>query len=154
MISGVLIADNHRSILISSANKEKDDVMKIFSKLMLVSILAMVGAPAWSDAAMHIVLCEQDEEVTDDQVEAIAAEWIKAAKAVKGGENLELYLNFPVAAKAGEVDVAMMLVAPNFAEWGMFTDNYRDSEAENVDDKYEDELDCGDGALWESLKVE
>ena len=127
--------------------------MKIFTRLIIVSILMMVAAPAWTDGVMHVVLCDQDEEVTDDQVEAIAAEWFKAAKAVKGGENLALRLNFPVAAKAGEVDVAIMLIAPSFAEWGAFMDNYAGSAAEDIDSKHQDGLDCANGTLWESFKV-
>ena len=128
--------------------------MKVFLQLMFISILMMLAAPAWSDAALHTILCEQDDDVTDEQVEAISAEWLKAAKTVKGGENLELYLNFPVAAKVGEVDVALIMIAPSFAEWGAFMDNYPDSAAEAVDEKYEDDLDCGNGTLWESLKIE
>ena len=127
--------------------------MKIFVRMFMVSILMMLSATVSADMATHILLCEQEDAVTDDQVEAIAAEWFKAAKAVKGGENLELYLNFPIAAKAGEVDFAMMLIAPNFAEWGEFMDNYPESPAEDIDDRYEDEIDCGDGALWESVKM-
>lgn len=113
----------------------------------------MAAAPAWSDAAMHVILCDQDEDVTDDQVEDIALEWFTAAKKIEGGENLRFLMNFPVAAKSGEVDLAMMLIAPNFKQWGEFMDNYPGSEAENIDDKYEDELDCGDGTLWESVEI-
>jgi len=121
---------------------------------MIISLMMIIAAPAWSDSALHIITCEQDEETTDEQVEAIASEWLKAAKAVKGGENLDLYLNFPVAAKVGEIDVAMMLIAPSFAEWGAFMDNYAGSAAEAIDDKYKDDLDCGNGTLWESVKIE
>jgi hypothetical protein len=128
--------------------------MKVFLRLMIISMLLMLAAPAWSDSALHVLNCEQDEETTDEQVEVIASEWLKAAKAVKGGENLELYLNFPVAAKVGEVDVAMILIAPSFSEWGAFMDNYPGSAAEGIDDKYEDDLDCGNGTLWESVKIE
>jgi hypothetical protein len=127
--------------------------MKVFLRLMFISILMMLAAPAWSDAALHTILCEQDEELTDEKVEAISAEWLKAAKTIKGGENLELYLNFPVAAKVGEVDVALIIITPSFAEWGAFMDNYPGSAAEAVDEKYEDDLDCGNGTLWESLKI-
>lgn len=121
--------------------------------MIIVSILMMAAAPAWSDAAMHVILCDQDEDVTDDQVEDIALEWFTAAKKIEGGENLRFLMNFPVAAKSGEVDLAMMLIAPNFKQWGEFMDNYPGSEAENIDDKYEDELDCGDGTLWESVEI-
>ena len=146
--------ENQRSILMVPPNKDKDDVMRIFTRLIIVSILMMVATPAWTDGVLHVVFCDQDEDVTDDQVEAIAEEWFKAAKAVKGGENIELRLNFPVAANSGEVDLAMMLIAPNFTEWGTFMDNYPNSAAEDIDDKYEDDLDCGDGVLWERVKVE
>ena len=128
--------------------------MKVLIQLLIVSMMMILTAPAWADAALHTVLCEQDDELTDEKVEAISVEWLKAAKTIKGGENLELYLNFPVAAKVGEVDVALILIAPSFAEWGMFMDNYPGSAAEAVDEKHADGLDCGNGTLWESLKIE
>lgn len=128
--------------------------MKVLMRLMFVSLLMMVAAPAWSDSAFHILTCEQDDETSDEKVEAMAAEWFKAAKAIKGGENLELYMNFPVAANVGEVDLAMIIIAPSFAEWGDFMDNYPGSAAEGIDNKYEDDIDCGNGTLWESVKIE
>ena len=127
--------------------------MKKFVPLMLTSMLMMLAGPVWSDSAVQILSCQQDDDMSDAQVEAMSAEWLKAAKGVKGGENLELYLNFPVAAKAGEVDFLAVLVAPSFAEWGAFTDNYPGSEAEKVDGKHEGGLDCGDGTLWDSVTV-
>jgi hypothetical protein len=132
---------------------DKDDVMKVFVQTFFVSLLMIVAAPAWSDSALHIVTCSQDENTSDAQVEKAAAAWLKAARTVKGGENLKLYLNFPVAAKAGDVDYAFILVAPSFAEWGTFMDSYAGSAAEAVDGKHEGEMDCGDGALWESLEI-
>ncbi len=128
--------------------------MKVFLRLMFISVLVILAAPAWSDAALHTILCEQDDEMTDEKVEAVSAEWLKAARTIKGGENLELYLNFPVAAKVGEVDIALIIITPSFAEWGAFMDNYPGSAAEAVDEKYADGLDCGNGTLWESLKIE
>jgi hypothetical protein len=128
--------------------------MSTFLRLMIISMLMIFAAPAWSDSALHTILCEQDEELTDEKVEAISVEWLKAAKTIKGGENLELYLNFPVAAKVGEVDVALIIIAPSFAEWGEFMDNYPGSAAEAVDEKYEGDLDCGNGTLWESVRIE
>jgi hypothetical protein len=127
--------------------------MKKLILLMLTSMLMVIAGPAWSDSAVQILTCQQDEETSDEQVEAISAEWLKAAKGVKGGENLELHLHFPVAAKAGEVDFLAVLVAPSFSEWGAFTDNYAGSSAEKVDSKHVDAIDCGDGSLWESVKV-
>jgi len=132
----------------------KDDVMKIFMLLMLTSMLMMVAAPAWSVEVLHALQCEQDDALSDEKLEAVTAEWLKAAKTVKGGENLKLRMQFPVAAKMGEVDVVMLIIGPSFAEWGAFMDNYPGSAAEAVDEKYADDLDCGNGTLWESVLIE
>ena len=128
--------------------------MKIFIRLLTISMLMICAAPAWSAAVVHAIQCEQDEETSDEKVEAMAVEWLKAAKTVKGGENLQLRLNFPVAAKVGEVDLVMLIVAPSFTEWGAFMDNYPGSAAEAVDSKHLDDLDCGNGTLWETVLFE
>lgn len=125
--------------------------MKLFIRMMIASILLIMAAPAWSAQVLHALQCEQDEETSDEKVEAITTEWLKAAKTIKGGENLRVRLNFPVAAKVGEVDVVVLIVAPSFTEWGAFMDNYPGSAAEAVDEKYEDDMDCGNGTLWESV---
>ena len=127
--------------------------MKKLTLLLFVSMLLVVAGPAWSDNVRQVLKCEQSESTGDSKVEAIAAEWLKAAKKIKGAENLEVNLNFPVAAAAGEVDFLMVVIAPSFVEWGAFMDNYPGSEAEKIDDKYEDNIDCGDASLWESAKV-
>lgn len=128
--------------------------MKSILKVICVLLLMVVAAPAWSGSAVHMLNCEQDDDFSDEQVEAMAAEWFKAAKSTEGGKNLKLYLEFPVAAKAGETDLTVVLVAPSFTEWGTFMDNYPGSAAEKIDEKYEDDLDCSDGTLWESVEVE
>jgi hypothetical protein len=128
--------------------------MKLFIRLLTISMLAIFATPAWSAAVVHAIQCEQDEETSDEKVEAISVEWLKAAKTIKGGENLKLRLNFPIAAKMGEVDVVVLILAPSFTEWGAFMDNYPESAAEAVDEKYVDDLDCGNGTLWESVLFE
>jgi hypothetical protein len=125
--------------------------MKLFIRMMIASILLIMAAPAWSAQVLHALQCEQDDEVNDKKVEAITAEWLKAAKTIEGGKNLAVRLNFPVAAKMGEVDVVVLIVAPSIAEWGTCMDNYPGSAADAIDEKYECDLDCGNGTLWESV---
>jgi len=120
---------------------------------MFVTTLMMLASSAFG-TVVQIYSCEQDEATTDDQLEAMASEWLKAAKTVKGGENLELYLTFPIAASAGEIDVQFVLYVPNFAEWGAFIDNYNGSAAQKIDNKYEDDLDCTKSTLWDRIKIE
>ena len=128
--------------------------MKTFIRCLIISMLTFVATPAWSVEVLHAIQCLQFDELSDDKMEAISAEWLKAAKTVIGGENLKLRLQFPIAAKMGEVDVVVIVIAPSFAEWGTFMDNYPGSAAEAIDDKYTDLIDCGNGTLWETVLFE
>lgn len=128
--------------------------MKKVIQLIFVSVLMILTAPVYADSVVQVYECERDDDTTDEQIEAMAEEWLKAAKGVKGGENLELYLNFPIAGQVGEMDLTMVLIAPSFAEWGTFTDNYDGSAVDKVDEKYSDDVDCPDSMLWDSVKVE
>ena len=123
------------------------------ARMMFVSTLMVAAAPAYSGAATQIFFCQQDDEATDEQVEALASEWLKAAKGMKGGESLEAYLRFPIAANAGEQDFAFVLVAPSFQEWGTFTDAYEGSPAQEIDAKFNDLADCTQSTIWESFRV-
>lgn len=127
--------------------------MKRIIGFMFVSMLMMFATPAWSAAVMHALQCEQGDDLSDDKLEAMSAEWLKAAHTVGGGENLQLSLQFPVAAKAGDVDVVIIIIAPSFAEWGAFMDNYAGSAAAALDVKNEGGLDCGNGSLWETVLI-
>ncbi len=132
--------------------------MKTLIQTVVISTLMIIAGPAWSahgstSHAIQILTCEQDSDTSDAKVETMASEWLKAAKKIKGGENLQLSLHFPVAAKSGEIDLLMVLKTPSLGEWGTFMDNYPGSAAEKIDTKYKDDLDCGDSSLWESVEV-
>lgn len=127
--------------------------MKTAVSLMLVFMLMIVVAPICSAKFVQVYNCSQDEDATDTQIEAAAAEWIKAAKTMKGGDQLELNLYYPVVAKTGEDDLLFVITAPSLEKWGVFMDGYPDSAADKVDQKLKDLIDCPDSALWESVKI-
>jgi hypothetical protein len=128
--------------------------MKTIIRLVLISMLLLIAAPAYSGSALHVFSCQQDEEATEAQIEAVASAWLKAAKSMKGGENLEVYVSWPTAADMGENDFMFIMIAPNFAEWGVFMDGYKGSPASKVDPQMGDLADCPDSSLWESEKME
>ena len=129
--------------------------MKATLRLMVISLLMFVAAPAWSDAAVHVFHCHlNDDEAHDDSLALVAEEWLRVAKEQPGGENLELKLFFPIAAQMGEGDFLFVVTTPTFAEMGAFMDAYPDSPLEDVDDDFDQLADCPDSALWESVAVE
>ena len=114
------------------------------------------AAPAFSSQATHIFSCEQDDDASEDDLRAEAQEWLTAARKMKGGAKLDAYLYFPVAVNSiKENDFFFVVVAPSFAEWGVFWDGYRNSPAEAADTKNAGNgTVCPDSGLWESEKVE
>ena len=124
------------------------------SLAMLVFMLMFVAAPAYSAEVIQIFHCQQDEDATDKDVAAAASEWLKAAKTMKGGDQLEASLHFPVVAHMGEYDFLFVIKAPSMEKWGMFMDGYNGSPAQEIDKKKFDNIcACPDSSLWEPVKV-
>ena len=123
--------------------------------LMLVSMLMIGATPAFSGVATQMWKCEMDDDTSEEEVNAMAQAWLKAARTMKGGKRLEVYVQLPVAVNAfGEADVWFIISAPTFEEWGMFWDNYSGSPAEAVDIRNQEKIICPDSALWEAVKIE
>jgi hypothetical protein len=128
--------------------------MKTILGLVFTSMLMIAAAPAYSGVALQMWKCELDDDATEQDVKAMAAKWLKAAKKLNGGERLEAYVNFPVAVNdTGESDLIFTVTAPSFEEWGKFWDSYGGSEAAKIDDENNEQVVCPDSAVWESFKV-
>jgi len=128
--------------------------MKTIVGLLLVSMLMVAAVPAYAAEATQMWRCEMDDDASEAAVMAGAAKWLKAARTMKGGENLKAHVYFPVAVNAtGEMDAMFIVVAPSFEEWGRFWDNYEGSPAAAVDKENEEMVVCPDSVVWESIKV-
>ena len=128
--------------------------MKKIMRLMLVPMLMILAAPAYSAPVSMFLRCEQDDEASRKDLETIASKWLKAAKGMKGGENLEIYLHFPVVAHLPDTDFVLVLKTPSIKEWGIFFDGYEGSEAQKLDKEWDELTACPNSALWKTVKVE
>ena len=113
----------------------------------------IVTAPAWSDSVSYAYKCEQEDSASDKDVMAAAAAWLKAAKGVKGGDNLQVFVHFPVVAAMGDTDFLFVIKAPSLAEWGLFMDNYQGASLAAEDKKFAKLAACPDSTLFESVEV-
>ena len=127
--------------------------MKRFIQMIIISMLMIATAPAWSDTFSYAYKCEQQEGASDKDLMAAASAWLKAAKGMKGGENLEAYLHFPVVAAMGGTDFLFVIKAPSLAEWGLFMDNYEGKALAAEDKKFAEISACPDSTLFESIQV-
>jgi len=131
--------------------------MKTFTRSILVSLLLIIAAPAYSisgSQVLQIFVCEfVDDKASEDKVMELAAAWLKAAKQMVGGANMGLVIRFPIAEGDGvKGDFTWVISTPTFAEWGAFTDAYEGSPVSKVDDQLFDNLaDCGQSTIWEGM---
>jgi hypothetical protein len=128
--------------------------MNTFVRLMIVFMLMIVATPAFSADVIQIYDCEMFESATDDDIKAVAVEWLKAAKKMKGGERLEVYVRHPIVGQIGENDFSFVLRAPSLEEWAVFTSGYEGSALEIIDDKLDEFGACPSSTLWEIEKLE
>lgn len=128
--------------------------MNTIVRLMLVFMLMLVAAPAYSVEVIHIFNCQMDDDATDEDIKVVATEWLKAANKMKGGERLEVHLRHPLVGQMGENDFSFMIKVPSLEEWGVFMSGYEGSALEEIDDRMDALSDCPDSTLWEILKLE
>ena len=129
--------------------------MKTLLGLVLVAVLMIGVAPAYSGEAVQMWKCEMDDDATEAQVKAMSAKWLEAVKKQPGGEEFEAFVLFPIAVNAtGEMDVMFVVVAPSFQDWGKFWDAYGGSPAAALERENEALVVCPDSVVWESFKLE
>ncbi len=122
--------------------------MKTLIRVMAIAMLMVFASPAYSET-IQIFNCTYEGDATEDDVTAMASKWLAAAKTVKGGENVQIAIRYPVAASVDDIDFKFVVMTPNFAEWGAFTDAYELSKLQEVDDELFKVANCGESSLWE-----
>jgi len=122
--------------------------MKTLTRLAIISLFMVIASPVYAEA-IQIFNCQYEGDATEDDINAMGGKWLAAAKTLKGGKNLRIYIRYPVAASVDDIDFKFVLTTPDFAEWGAFTDAYEMSILEEIDDELEKIAVCEDASLWE-----
>ena len=126
--------------------------MKTLMHLLLVSFFLVFASAAHAEA-IQIFNCEFEGDATDDEVFEMAEKWLNAARQLKGGKNLQLFIRHPIAASVDDVDFKLVIAAPSFAEWGEFTDVYEASAIVEIDDEFEKVASCNEASMWEGEEI-
>ncbi|MGI9364317.1 MAG: hypothetical protein ACR2O8_03965 [Rhizobiaceae bacterium] len=128
--------------------------MFAFVRFSLIAFFMALVTPAFAGgAAVQAFTCAVEDEVTEEIMVSRASAWMKAAKTVKGGENIRVSLHWPVAANMQEGDVLFVITMPTMAEWGAFWDNYGGSAPDQLDKK-NDDVSCTKARLFESVAIQ
>ncbi len=128
--------------------------MRTVLQFMLALVMVMAAAPAYSGEVVHMFRCEQENDASEEDIMAVAQEWLTAARKSKGGEGVDVRILFPVAVNAtNQMDFMFIVSAPSFQQWGIFWDNYHDSPVSDVDQGMTSKAVCPDSVLWEVERI-
>ena len=142
--------------------------MKTMLRGLLVTAMLIIVGPPVSRAAepaapagasyevVQIWACEMKNGTTEEQVESIAKDWLKALRQMPGGEAVKVRVFFPaVVNNTGKTDFYFVLNSPSFADWGKLWDAYQDDfAAAKSDDLNQGKVVCPDNMLWEAHAIE
>lgn len=127
--------------------------MKRLVKTALVVLVSSLFGTAGADV-VQVWECSLHDGKTEADIMKASSAWLAAARNTKGGDELEAYHEFPLAADAGSGGFNFVLIAPNPETWGVFMGAYPGSEAAAADDAWSDVAECSGSSLWNSVEVE
>ena len=127
---------------------------KIIIASLTASVMFLFTAPAYADSIVQLWSCKLNDNKTTADLVAVSSVWLKAAKSMEGGKDLEAYLEFPIAADAGGGDFTFVMVVADTKTWGVFNHDYPDSPAGEADEAWGEVATCSASSLWASVEIE
>ena len=127
---------------------------KIIIASLTASVMFLFTAPAYADSILQLWSCKLNDGKTGADVIAASSAWLKAAKTNEGGEDIEVFVDFPIAADAGDDDFTFVLVVADTKTWGVFNQDYLDSPAGEAEEAWSEVATCSVSSLWESFEIE
>jgi hypothetical protein len=122
---------------------------------LAASVLLLFTASASADSVLHIWSCELNDGKTGPDVVEASSAWLKVAKSMEGGEDLELYVDFRIAANVGDDSFNFVLAAADAKTWGTWYGGAdADGLMEAADVAWAEVAACSSSSLWFSVEIE
>lgn len=116
---------------------------------------AGISAPVAANEFDHVWNCELRPGKSLDEARAAAAAWLAAAKSMKHGERLQVFIRYPIVVGDSENRFDFVVRAPSLAAWGTFYDTYDDgTPVADADAKFAEVAGCSGSTLWEWIGVD
>ncbi len=127
---------------------------KIIIASLTASVTFLFTASAYADSILQIWDCELNDDRTPADVIAASSVWLKAAKNNEGGEDIEVFVEFPFVGDAEDGDFFFVLSVADTKIWGAFNHDYPDSPAGQAEEAWADVATCSESSLSASVDIE
>ena len=117
----------------------------------------LVATVAWSTNAQatdfeHVWSCELLPGQGLDDARAAAADWLRAAHSMPGGNEIRVSLRWPIAVAESAERFEFVLRMPSLEDWGRFYDRYDPgSPVGKADEAFARVASCSGSTLWEVI---
>jgi hypothetical protein len=122
--------------------------------VLMAGLISAFALPAFAASAVQVWECQLLDGKTNADVMALSKQWLAAAKSMKGGEEVEVYVGLPIAGSGAEGSFNFIMIAKDLATWGVFWNGYSGSAAAKADASWEGVATCGVSSLETSIKIE
>lgn len=124
-------------------------------KLLAASALALIATPVAANEFDHVWTCELNAGKSINDARAVSLLWLQAARTMKGGEQLQVFVNYPIVVSSSGSRFDFVVRSPSLAAWGSFYDGYDPGSAVGkADEEFAEVATCSGSTMWESIKVE
>ena len=121
---------------------------------LFMYVLVTSIRPASANEFDQVWTCTIQAGHTLDEVRSAGTAWLKAARSMPGGEELQLVIRWPIAVPESAELFQFVIRAASLQTWGTFYDGYHpDSPAGKADEVFASIATCSGSTLWESIEI-
>jgi hypothetical protein len=122
---------------------------------LLLAVACGWAAPAPANEFEQVWHCTLNPGHTLDDARVASAEWLRAARTLRGGKDLDLGLRWPIVVADSAERFEFVLRAPSLETWGEFYDRYDPSSVVGkADEAFARVASCSGSSLWELILVD
>jgi len=123
-------------------------------KTFFICILTAWVGSAQANDFEQVWDCTLQSGKSLDEVRAVAADWLQAARGMRGGDGLQLEIRWPIAVADSAEAFEFVIRAPSLEAWGAFYDGYDPSSpVGKADEVFATIAACSGSTLWESIAI-
>lgn len=127
---------------------------KLLATLAITATM-MFSTSAFADSVLHIWSCKANADQTGADITAASVAWLEAARTVEGGEDMSVYLEWPIAANVGDGSFNFVMSVADEQSWGAWYGNEVASDVmDAANTAWNAIATCSSSSLWYSNELE
>ncbi len=131
----------------------KKEILSTLTALLMISFTAT----AYADSVLNIWSCKLNDEKTEDDLMKASSAWLKIAKGMDGGADINAYVDYAIFSNAPNSEAgsfSFVLMTPDLKSWAALFNDYPDSPLGKAEEAWGEVATCSDSSLVSSVQIE